>query len=159
MAMGLPLGPVLAKIFLGYCEFLILENRWPELCQRFVDDTFSLFAGGRGQALCFLELLNSLHLSLTFTMENDFDNRLPFLDVLVLRKDERFSITVYQKPMATGLYTRRDSYCAPGQKIGLIRSLALHGKRICSAEYLDDKITQLLSIFEKNDYRSTLVNT
>ena len=31
VAMGSPLGPVLAKIFLGYCESLIPEEKWPDL--------------------------------------------------------------------------------------------------------------------------------
>ena len=45
VAMGSTLGPTLANIFLGYCESLIPEESWPDLYRRFVDDTFSLFAG------------------------------------------------------------------------------------------------------------------
>ena len=40
VATGSPLGPVLANIFLGYCESHIPENRWSALYRRFVDDTF-----------------------------------------------------------------------------------------------------------------------
>ena len=68
VAMGSPLGPVLANIFLGYCESLLPDDVWPDLYCRFVDDTFSLFSG-RGIALEFLDCLNRLHPSLRFTME------------------------------------------------------------------------------------------
>ena len=41
VAMGLPLGPVLANIFLGYCESKIPDPKWPEVYRRFVVDTLS----------------------------------------------------------------------------------------------------------------------
>ena len=43
VAMGSPLGPVLANIFLGYCESRIPDELLPEIYRRFADDTFSLF--------------------------------------------------------------------------------------------------------------------
>ena len=87
--MGSPLGPVLANIFLGYCETMIAEHRWPELYRRFVDDTFSVFVG-KDKALEFLDCLNGLHPALRFTMEGEVDMKLPFLDVLVMKDMKRF---------------------------------------------------------------------
>ena len=43
MAMGSPLGPVLANIFMGFCEAKIPDERWPRFYNRFVDDTISVF--------------------------------------------------------------------------------------------------------------------
>ena len=50
-------------------------------------------------------------------MESEEDNKLPFLDVLVIREETEFSSTIYRKPTFTGLYNRRDSYSAYDQKI------------------------------------------
>ena len=84
VAMGSPLGPNLANVFLGYCETRIPPDEWPALYRRYVDDTFSLFLGGIAESLRFLSRLNSLHPSLQFTMEGENEGKLPFLDVMVL---------------------------------------------------------------------------
>ena len=122
-----------------------------------MDDTFSIFSGGKIVALRFLDCLNSLQPSLEFTMESEADNRLPFLDALVIRDGRELKTTVYRKPTFTSLYIRWDSYCGSSQKIALIRSLTVRTKRICSPEYLDDEISKLESIFEGNGYPPPIV--
>ena len=156
VAMGSPLGPVLANIFLGYCESLIPDEMWPDMYCRFVDDTFSLFDGCES-AEEFLNCLNRLHLSLRFTMEGEKNNRLPFMDVLVIRGESGLSTTVYRKPTFTGLYTRWDSYCSTGQKIALVRSLAHRARKLCSAEHLQGEIEMLTGILQRNGYPSPIV--
>ena len=156
VAMGSPFGPVLANIFLGFCESRIPDDMWPYLYRRFVDDTFSVM-GCRSEALRFLECLNSLHPALRFTMEGEEDRKLPFMDVLVMREGRSFTTTVYRKPTFTGLYTRWDSYSPTNQKIALIRSLTHRAKRICSLKYLSDETVKLKLIFEKNGYPTSIV--
>ena len=148
--MGSPLGPVLANIFLGYCESLIPDERWPDVYCRFMDDTFSVFSD-RDDAFECLQCLNGLHPALRFTMEEEQDNSLPFMDVLVLREGGGFSMTVYRKPTFTGLYTRWDSYCSTGQKIALIRSLTHRALKICSSNYLDEEISKLKMFHNNGD--------
>ena len=152
VAMGSPLGPVLANIFLGYCELKIPDHKWPDVYRRFVDDTFSVFLAGEAAAVTFLEVLNNIHPALAFTMESEADRKLPFLDVLVFREIDHFTTSVYRKPTFTGVYTRWDSFCATSQKIALIRSLTVRAKRICSPEHLDKEILKLKSIFSSNGY-------
>ena len=47
-----------------------------------MNDTFACLSS-RNEALSFFQQLNDLHPSLTFTMDEEKDNQLPFLDVLV----------------------------------------------------------------------------
>ena len=157
VAMGSPLGPILANVFLGYCETRIAPDEWPELYRRYVDDTFSLFSGGKAEALKFLARLNSLHPSLQFTMESEDEGKLPFMDVLVMREVNRYTTTIHRKPTFTGLYTRWDSYCAKERKIALMRSLASRAKRICSPEHLDNEVNTLKSIFQSNGYPPSII--
>lgn len=90
IAMGSPLGPVLANIFVGYYERILFGNvQKPCVYMRYVEDTFSIFDSAI-DATNFLAQLNSLHPSIKFTMEVEKDMALPFLDVLVERKDGGF---------------------------------------------------------------------
>ena len=43
VAMGSPLGPALANIFVGHCEATMDKEKWSLLYNRFVDDTLSIF--------------------------------------------------------------------------------------------------------------------
>ena len=108
VAMGSPLGPVLANIFM--CHF---EERWvmngkvrPSLWYRYVDDTFTMF-DSKDTACEFLQYLNSRHHSIKFTIEFEQANVIPFLDILVKRcPNNTFVISIYRKKTFTGLYTK-----------------------------------------------------
>ena len=85
--MGLPLGPVLANIFM--CDF---EEKWiinsprfhPTLWYRYVDDTYSMF-DSKDTANEFLKYINGRHNSIKFTIEFKQAEEIPFLDILVKR--------------------------------------------------------------------------
>ena len=95
--MGYPLGPILANIFVGFHERLLFEKfPKPFIYLRYVDDTF-VSLSSRNDALLFFNKLNNLHSSLSFTMEEENNNKLPFLDVLVERSDFSFLTSVYKK--------------------------------------------------------------
>ena len=153
----LQLGPVLANIFLGFCECRIPDYLWPCLYRRFVNDTFGLL-DSRDGALAFLRCLNELHPSLQFTMESEDNGQLPFMDVRVRIEENVFTTAIYRKPTFTGLYTRWDSYGPTSQKIALVRSLVQRARKICSPQYLDGEVKTLQSIFEKNGYPGPIVS-
>ena len=96
------------------------------LYRRYVDDTFSLNVT-KNQAVEFLTQLNNLHPALEFTCKNETYNKLPFMDVLVIKttdlKRSTFNTTVYRKPTFTGQYVRWDSFSAKRCKINLILGL------------------------------------
>ena len=125
VAMGSPLGPVLANIFM--CDF---EQKWltnvdsrPSIWFRYVDDTFSLF-DSEATAASFLHFLNTRHPNIKFTMELEENQEIPFLDVRIKRNLNNFKTTVHRKTTFTGLYTK--------YKINLIRTLTYRCLRICS---------------------------
>ena len=73
VAMGSPLGPTLANIFMCHHEQQWLDNCptkiKPQLYQRFVDDTFLLFNNQQNPKQ-FLDYLNKLHNNIKFTSES-----------------------------------------------------------------------------------------
>ena len=158
VAMGSPLGPILANIFVGYCESRVPETMWPSIYCRFVDDTFGFFENRR-QSENLLKYLNSLHPSLKFTCEEEKDGRLAYMDVLVERLDnDGVATAVYRKPTFTGLYIPWDSFCATKYKINLVKNLVFRARRICSAARLDQELDSIKSIFVKNGYPVDLVS-
>ena len=70
VAMGSPLGQILANIFVGYHERKIPDDQWPEMYERYVDDIFSHFYD-RHACDRFFALLNELHPALRFTREDE----------------------------------------------------------------------------------------
>ena len=151
VAMGSPLGPTLANIFVGYCEKQIPEDEWPEMYCRYVDDAFAHFVT-KDNSEHFLHLLNGLHPALHFTCEGEQQGSLPFLDVKVRRVVDGIETAVYRKPTFTGLYTPWDSYSPTRYKINLVRSLVHRAQRICSPATLMAELDFLRSVFLKNGY-------
>ena len=113
VAMGSPLGPALANIFVGYQEAKLFNiAKRPLVYFRYVDDTFNVF-NNKEDCNTFLTHLNSLHPSLRFTNEKESNNSLPFVDVLVERHDSEFLTSVNRKPTFTRQYLRwNSSLCA-----------------------------------------------
>ena len=77
VAMGSPLGPLLANTFLCFVEDKLRhENLLPNMYRRYVDDTFVVM-NNIPSAEAFLAKLNSCHPSLKFTMDIANGNEMP----------------------------------------------------------------------------------
>ena len=155
VAMGSPLGPVLANIFM--CHF---EEKWlmnsrfcPSLWFRYADDTFTMF-DSKDDANEFLSFLNSRHDSIKFTLEFEEDNKILFFNVLLKRcPDNTFSTSVYRKKTFTGLYTKWDSFTPRKCKINLIHTLTYRCFRIFSSpSLLQAAIKDLRKLLLQNGY-------
>ena len=105
VAMGSPLGPVLANTFM--CDF---QEKWvmnngarPTIWIRNIDDTFTLFRN-KGPTVQFFSYLNSRHENIQFTIEFEQNREIPFLDVLIKRHlNNSFATSIYRKKTFTGL--------------------------------------------------------
>nr|VZH97843.1 unnamed protein product [Spirometra erinaceieuropaei] len=83
--MGSPISGFIAEAVLQRLESLVFQHHRPKFWARYVDDTFVVIE--RDQVLMFKERLNSVFPDIQFTMEEEENNQLAFLDVLVCRKD------------------------------------------------------------------------
>ena len=83
VAMGSPLGPLMANAFLcSIEEKLERENMLPGFYKRYVDDTLATMPNVPA-ATAFLSTLNECHPSIQFTMEIAESNKLPFLGMMI----------------------------------------------------------------------------
>ena len=124
IAMGNPLGPVLANIFVGYNENKLFDfSVKPQFYKRYVDDTFVIF---ENEAECdeFFKILNSLNPALKLTSEKEESESLAFLDVKIQKSDSKFITSVYRKPSFTGQYIRWDSFGPSKHRKNLISTLS-----------------------------------
>nr|VZI31770.1 unnamed protein product [Spirometra erinaceieuropaei] len=86
---GTPMGSLIsgfiAEAVLQRLESLVIQHHRPKFWARYVDDTFVVI--DRDQLLTFKEHLNAVIPDIQFTMEEEENKQLAFLDVLVCRKD------------------------------------------------------------------------
>ncbi|BHF70947.1 hypothetical protein SprV_0401400000 [Sparganum proliferum] len=82
--MGSPISGFIAEAVLQRLESLVFQHHKPKFWARYVDDTFVVI--DRDQLLTFKERLNAVFPDIQFTMEEEENNQLAFLDVLVCRK-------------------------------------------------------------------------
>ena len=86
-------------------------------------------------------------------MEIEENNKLPFLDVLISRKEDGFvSHQVYRKKTHTDRYLHADSHPFPPQKIGAINTPITRALRIFDKEHIKEEIDHLEKVFGDNGY-------
>ena len=152
VAMGSPLGPALANIFVGYYEEkLFSQVQKPPIYFRYVDDTFAIF-DHEAEADEFLTKLNCLHPSLKFTFEKKKGKYLPFLDVYVETTDVGLETSVHRKPTFIGQYLRWESFSPLKRKISLISTLVHRALMICTKRRLNQEIERIKKILLDNGY-------
>ena len=160
MAMGSPLGPTFANIFMCSLEERMLDDCplafHPLFYNRYVDDTFLLFRD-RYQADNFLEYANNVHPNINFTIEYENNNRLPFLDILITRDDDHFNTTVFRKKTFTGLGANFYSHCYFNFKLNALSTLFHRAYTLTSDwDKFHKEIIYLHQYFVNNCYPSNL---
>ena len=120
---------------------------------RYVDDTCLIFQD-RTDALKFFDYMNQRHQNISFTMEEEINNTLSFLDVQVTRQtDGLLTTSVYRKPTFSGLFLKWDSYVPKQFKKSLVLGFINRAWKICSTYELFDKELQFMKfILKANGY-------
>ena len=122
-AVGSPVSSVIANLFMEWLEqqaiLTTLITCKPKLWKRYVDEVMEVVKKGCEQDQT--ELLYSIYTrgSIKFTYEDESDNSLPFLDTLMIRKEDgTVEFLVYRKKMHTDQYLSFTSHHPFNQKLG-----------------------------------------
>ena len=160
VAMGSPLGPLFANVFMSNFERLhmpALKEQGIRIWLRYVDDVFASVTN-KEQVENILTFLNAQHPNIRFTVEHENQNKLPFLDTCVIRRVDKYVTTIYRKPTFTGVYLNWTSLTARRYKISLIRCLAERIWRVCTEESTKrDELEKLKVILGRNEYPPEIV--
>ena len=135
VAMGSPLGSVLACTFMEELEARIMPTVTDNISHwgRHVDDTFVFIK--KGYVKHVLARLNSFHKNIQFTYELENQNKLPFLDVLLIRRGNKNETTVYRKSTNNDIYLNWDSFAPVTWKKGTLKTLFNRAYIVCSTDY------------------------
>ena len=157
VAMGSPLGPVLAGIFMVDLETKILPKLTKHMTPwyRYVDDTIAYIFERDIETV--LKMINGHHGNIKFTYELEQNDTISFLDVKIAKNGRRIETSVYRKPTNTDVYLHWESF-AP--TTGTLRTLLLRAHDICSDKnLLDTEISHLKYVFHNiNGYPWNVIN-
>ncbi|XP_022110911.1 uncharacterized protein LOC110990303 [Acanthaster planci] len=157
-SMGSPISPVLAGMFMEEFEqpAINTSDHRPKVWLRFVEDILVIWQHGQDNLRLSLEHLNGLHSSIQFTMEQDPNGNISFLDVQVTRKEDgSLARTVYRQPTHTERYHHNTSFHHP--KIKSSVNWALVG--ICYKEFLGQELHHISAALQRNGYKRSQVKT
>ena len=131
----------------------------PSFYRRYVDDT-PVTMPNTESATDFLQVLNSVHPSLSFTMELEHDGSIPFLGTVLTRCGSTLTTEVYRKPADTGLLLHFQSHVDSRYKKGLVNTTVNRAYRLSSTkEGFAKECNKLRTMFSKLRYPKTLVDS
>ena len=157
-AMGSPVSVVVAEIVMQNIEELAFATykRTLPLWLRYVDDTFT--AVHKDEIDDFHEHLNGQNADIQFTKEIEENGKIPFLDCLVTRDNNKLRTTIYRKPTHTDRLLDQSSYNPTSHKATTIRTLTRRAQLVCdSPDSLTDESKYLDNVFNKNNYNRDFI--
>ena len=106
----------------------------------------------------FHEHLNRQNADIQFTKEIEENGKIPFLDCLVTRDNNKLKTTIYRKPTHTDRSLDRSSYNPTSHKATTIRTLTRRAQLVCdSPDSLQDETDYLNNVFSNNNYNTDFV--
>ena len=153
VAIGSPLGPILANVFLCHSEKQWLSECPPDILpkvfKRYVDDIFVMFLC-QSHLKDFVNYMNTKHPNIKFTSECEENDFFSFLDVKITRRNNHLITSVFRKATFSGVFTNFKSFMPVTYKFGLVYTLLHRSFSICSSyEKFYEEIVLLKDIFIK----------
>ena len=154
VAMGGPASSVVAEIYMQKHEQIAIStaDHPPKTWDRFVDDVLSII---KAEFLNeFFEHINNLHPKIKFTIEEEKDGCLAFLDTLIKRKENgELSVCVYRKPTHTDQYLNFHSNHIASTKDSVVSALFRRARDIISdPRELEKENNRIVNVLTANNY-------
>ena len=161
-AMGSPMAPAYASLFMGKLEQDFLKSRSlaPSIWLRFLDDIFMVWDHSIESLHSFIDALNSFHSSIKFTY-NISTKTVNFLDVTVFKSENlEFLLLMYMyKSTNVHQYVEYSSCHPKSCKNGIPYSQGKRYRRIISNDKkFEESILQLCDFFLERNYPASIVD-
>jgi hypothetical protein len=114
LPMGAPTSAILSEIFLRYLEhnnnLSILSKHHVDSYNRYVDDILIICNNTRTNTEVVLAEFNKIHKNLQFTMEQESNNTIKYLDISILRNNDKLEYNIYSKPTTSSTVIHASSF-------------------------------------------------
>ena len=151
-AMGSPLSPIVANIFMEDLEMRALEMspHKPRMWLRYVDDVFAIWPHGDCLLEIFHQHLNGQNSSIQFTMERKLEGKIAFLDVQIERQGTTTLTSVFRKKTHTDRYLDFKSHHPAKVLRGVVQCLRVRAEKVCEEGKRWKEIQHLRQVFRTN---------
>ena len=158
LAMGSPLSPVAACFYMEMLENEHFQKIMGDqsIWMRYIDDVI-VVTPEETDLDEKLARLNEIDMNIQFTIEVENERKLPFLDMLIIRSEDKLKFKVYRKQTNKEDLIHFYSAHSDRMKSGIIIGFYLRAYRICSDEYLEEELAHLLSIFKELKYPEAMI--
>lgn len=157
--MGSPISQNLSELKIRILEEKIIE-KYKEIKYwiRYVDDIFAIIDKNKDIDQI-LQQMNQEDKFIKFTIETENNNMIPFLDTLVIRKNEKLETTVYRKPTLNTIITPNVCDTPYRYKIAPLRSYINRALLVCSNDYyFKEEIDIIKKIAETAGYNPNIID-
>ncbi|XP_044749771.1 uncharacterized protein LOC123310370 [Coccinella septempunctata] len=158
-SMGSPSSPSLGNLIMDYIVHKALENKEDiriEWIRYYVDDTVLIVHKDDIQKT--MDLFNSIHAKIQFTMELEENNSLPFLDLLLIREDNKVVTDLYMKPTSSGRVLNFHSTCPMSHKVSIITSAKYRILKLSDKKFHHNNFNKIKKLLKMNNYPEQLIN-
>nr|VZI26794.1 unnamed protein product [Spirometra erinaceieuropaei] len=156
--MGSSISIIIVEAVIQRLKSLVFRHRRPKFWARYMDDNFVVIE--RGQVMEFKEYLDVVFSDIQFTMEEEEDNQLAFLDVLICSKDcGGLKTNVFRKATNTTQILNFNSNHPTSHKCRCSRALYRRVETHCGE--MEGKIAEsryLRRVLRANGYPRNFVN-
>ncbi|XP_072041390.1 uncharacterized protein [Amphiura filiformis] len=155
-AMGSAYSPLVANLFMERFEKEALNSAPcpPKIWLRYVDDTFVVLKTDKIQE--FTDHINNVDTDIKFTIEPENNKQLPFLDILITRKEDgNLKVQVYRKPTHTDQYLHFESHHPLQHKFGVVKTLFHRADNIVTEkEDHDQELSHIMGALSRCGYKN-----
>ena len=124
----------------------------------YVDDCLAIFSNHE-EIKQFYQEINNIHTDIKLTYELEKNGKIPFLDVLIVKRNQLFISTVYRKKTNTGLFTNWKSFILFEYKINIIKCLFDRSYKICNSyQKIHEEFQKVTTLLLNNGYPREIID-
>lgn len=156
---GLPMGSSLSGTLAGFVLDDLLDKIFntstPKLLNKYVDDI--LIIDKEENIKKYFETLNLSHNTLKFTMEMENDQKIPFLDLLLIRNNDKIFYDWYKKPISSGRILNWFSNHPLKMKINIGISFANRVLTLSHPKFHQENYKKIITTLKTNNYSYNII--